>query len=95
MNCKDFEHWLLTRDVFTDIEKSDVREHLENCESCKNIYMMDTGLEVNIKLGFHRQELPRGLFDKVDSNIDQAKRSILKLPSCFMGKALPDSFDGS
>lgn len=74
MNCKDFENWLLIRDIFTDKKNSDVKEHLERCEQCKNLYIIDTNLEENIELAFHLQELPKGLCNRLDSIIDHAKK---------------------
>ncbi len=70
MNCNEFQHWLLTRDVFSD-ETPEALFHIKTCEACKNLYMMDTGLEKNIQSGFIRHELPKNLVDRIDMALDQ------------------------
>jgi hypothetical protein len=73
MNCDQFQHWLLTRDVFVENEPSEVLSHLSTCAACKRIYMMDTGLEKNIRTGFLSEEIPKGLMDRIDTALEGAR----------------------
>jgi anti-sigma factor RsiW len=72
MNCNEFQHWLLTRDVFSN-ETPDALFHIKTCDACKSLYIMDTGLEKDILSGLIRQELPKDLMGRIDTAIDQAK----------------------
>ncbi|MCP3873984.1 MAG: hypothetical protein GY699_12610 [Desulfobacteraceae bacterium] len=73
MNCKDFQYWLLTRDVFTGNENLDVVKHLKGCKSCKKLYNIDLGLEENIQTAFVQQEIPNGLSHQIELTLDHAK----------------------
>ena len=77
MNCKDFQHWLSTRDAFTDKENPEAMSHLKGCESCESLYKIDTGLEKSIKSAFHQQEIPRDLYDQIELTLDHAKNPIM------------------
>lgn len=72
MNCNEFQHWLLTRDVFSN-ETPDALFHIKTCEACKSLYMMDNGLEKDIQSCFIRQEIPKNLMGRIDMALDQAK----------------------
>lgn len=76
MNCNEFQHWLVTRDIFSN-ETPGALFHIKTCEACKNLYIADTGLEKNIRSGFIRQEIPKELVSRIDLAIDQAKEPIL------------------
>ncbi len=73
MNCDQFQHWLLTRDVFVRNEPSEVLSHLNTCADCKRLYMMDTGIEKDIRTGFFCEELPKDLMDRIDTALDGAR----------------------
>ncbi|MBU1342543.1 MAG: hypothetical protein KKE44_12905 [Proteobacteria bacterium] len=77
MICKDFQHWLLARDEFTDKITPAAQEHLESCENCKALYNIDLGLEKSIQAAFFQEELPKGLFDQIELTLDHAKTPIL------------------
>lgn len=73
MNCDQFQHWLLTRDVFIKNEPSDVISHLNTCAACKQLYMMDTIIEKDIRTGFICEEIPKDLMDRIDTALDGSK----------------------
>ncbi len=77
MNCKDFQHWLSTKDAFTDKENPEPLDHLKVCESCKILYNIDLGLEKNIKSAFHQQKIPRGMLDRIELTLDDAKGPVM------------------
>ena len=92
MNCKDFQHWLSTRDSFSDIENPDALDHLKGCEICKNLYKIDIRLEKTIESAFHQHEIPNGLYDQIELTLDHAKSPTrVKMPliaGLFAGLAL-------
>ncbi len=77
MNCKDFQHWLSTRDAFADQENPEAINHLKGCESCSNLYKIDIRLEKSIQSAFHQQEIPRGLYDQIELTLDHAKKPVM------------------
>jgi anti-sigma factor RsiW len=87
MNCKDFQHWLLTRDIFTDKENPDVLDHLKGCATCRKLYTIDAKLEENITLAFHQQDVPKGLPDKIEWSLNHVKNSIRLAPLKLSGIA--------
>ena len=72
MNCNQFQHWLRTRDVFSN-ETPEALFHIKTCDDCKSLYLMDTGLEKDIQSAFLQQEVPKNLVGRIDISIDQAK----------------------
>lgn len=77
MNCKDFQHWLSTRDAFTDKENPEATNHLKGCKICERLYKIDTRLEKSIKSAFHQQEVPKSLYDRIELTLDRAKKPAL------------------
>jgi len=75
MNCNEFQNWLLTRDVFSD-ETPEALSHIKTCDACKSLYMMDTGLEKDIRSGFIQKEIPENLVERIDMALDQAKEPL-------------------
>jgi len=73
MNCKEFQHWLLSRDVFTDRENPDAIDHTKGCNRCRNIYNLDGQLEKSIESTFHLQDIPRGLYEQIELTLDHEK----------------------
>lgn len=76
MICKDFENWILTKDVFSkkDTPGDDhYRTHLANCPSCARLYDIDQAMENMIKSTFQPVDLPDGLYDRIDMTIDQIR----------------------
>jgi anti-sigma factor RsiW len=73
MNCKDFQDWLLTRDVLTDRENPEILDHVETCETCRKFYHIDENLEDTIGLACRPVEVPKGLYDQIELTIDHAK----------------------
>ena len=70
MNCNEFQHWLLTRDIFSN-ETPGALFHIKTCAACKRLYMMDKGLEKEIQSGFICEELPKNLVSRIDMALDQ------------------------
>ncbi len=77
MNCKDFQHWLATRDAFTGQENPEAMSHLKECKSCENLYKIDIRLEKSIQSAFHQHEIPRGLYDQIELTLDHAKKPVM------------------
>lgn len=92
MMCKDFQHWLLTRDNFREDDPEDVLDHRRECPSCSRLYAIDEGLETAIQSAFLQEELPKGLVDQIDLNLDHAGPQVrvtrLKIAGLVAGLAL-------
>jgi hypothetical protein len=73
MNCDQFQHWLVTRDAFKNNEPAEVLFHLSTCAACKRLYLMDTGLEKDIRSGFLCEEIPKDLMDRIDTALEGAR----------------------
>lgn len=87
MNCKDFQHWLSTKQGAADKENPDALDHLKNCDICKNLYTIDAILEKNIEAAFVQQEIPKGLFDRIELTLDHAKKPTIVTPRRIAGLA--------
>ncbi|MCK5836441.1 MAG: hypothetical protein KAH09_04170 [Desulfobacula sp.] len=87
MNCKDFQHWLLTRDIFTDKENPDALDHLKGCVTCRKLYTIDAKLEEAITLAFHQQDVPKDLPDQIELSLDHVKDPIRLMPIKMAGIA--------
>ncbi len=72
MNCKEFQHWLTTRDRFSQDDISDMENHIAECHHCMRLYKMDESLETSIQSYFHQEPMPNGLIDQVEISIDHA-----------------------
>jgi len=70
MNCNEFQHWLVTRDVFSN-ETPEALFHIKTCAACKRLYVMDKGLEIKIQSGFTCEELTKNLVRWIDMALDQ------------------------
>ncbi len=75
MNCNEFQHWLLIRDIFSN-ETPEALLHIKACAGCSRLYMMDTGLEKNIQSVFIPKEVPKGLTERIDLVLDQTKEPL-------------------
>jgi len=80
MMCKEFEHWLLTRDVLVDKENPAAMAHMAGCQTCKNLYRIDQGLEKSIESAFLQKDLPRGLVDQIELTLDHAQHETWTTP---------------
>lgn len=76
MICKDFENWVLIKDVFANKNTpADIthKNHMANCKACADLYAIDQAMENNIKSSFSQEQLPDGLYDQVDITINHAQ----------------------
>lgn len=72
MMCKEFEHWLLSRDGRGNDENPEAMSHMAGCQRCHDLYRVDQGLEKSIESAFLQKDLPKGLVDQIDMTIDHA-----------------------
>jgi hypothetical protein len=80
MNCKEFQNWLSTRDVFDDEANPDIHEHLTWCDNCKILFSIDLNLETSIQSAFHLQDIPAGFYKKMDCNLNKILSQSLNEP---------------
>ena len=72
MNCKKFETWLSSRNVqHEDSPTQEADSHLSECEECRQAFHLDTRLESHIKSALDRQDLPEGLYKRIESGLDR------------------------
>ena len=77
MTCKDFHHWLTTRDVRSDLGTPDVLDHLQVCSDCRAIYHTDLKLEKSIQTAFLQEDIPNGLRDQIELTLDHAAKPVI------------------
>lgn len=71
MNCKEFEHWLSSRDIHEAILPDAAVSHMAVCRNCERLFKIDDRLEQEIKTSFSQAELPEGFAGRISSAIDQ------------------------
>ncbi|MCG8635565.1 MAG: hypothetical protein MI863_17150 [Desulfobacterales bacterium] len=74
MNCKEFHHWLNTRDIHNHTLPREVSTHMAACRECELLFAGDDALERDIKRAFALEDLPRGLADRVDATLEHETR---------------------
>ena len=73
MSCKKFENWLSSGDDATgDPIPHEVDKHMSTCRECSEIYTVDQHLEKHIRQGLQTEQLPAGLYKKIDAVIDDS-----------------------
>lgn len=72
MECKEFHHWLRTRDARNNPDTPETREHRLGCSDCQQLYDLDTQAEQGITLAFASRELPRDLAARIDQHLEMA-----------------------
>lgn len=70
MNCKEFHHWLGSRDINDHQNNPEALSHMAECKDCQRLYTLDTRLEQGVARAFTRQEMPQGLKDQIDQGLD-------------------------
>ncbi len=71
MECKEFHHWLRTRDC-NNPDTPETRGHRLGCSDCQQLYDLDTQAGQVITLAFANRELPRGLAARIDKHLEMA-----------------------
>lgn len=70
MNCSEFEHWLITRDIFRTRNDSEAMEHTGSCDACRLLYELDVSLESRIAAFFTPENLSENLLTEIDSKLE-------------------------
>ena len=74
MNCKEFQHWLTSRDIHEAVLPKGAVDHMAACSSCEQMFHWDSQLENQVATGFQMKELPRGLADQISLSLAHQKR---------------------
>ncbi len=69
MECKEFHHWLRTRDSRNNKDSPEALAHKANCPDCQKLYAIDTKAEQEIALAFSSREISSNLADKIDKRL--------------------------
>jgi len=74
MECVEFKHWLVLRDGAGCESADKALYHLKGCPDCMKLYDADTALAEVMKEGFKEEELPGGLMERIEEDLDAVKR---------------------
>jgi len=70
MECKEFHHWLRTRDIRNNPDSPEATAHRLDCIHCQQLYALDTKAEQGIALAFANREMSKNLADRIDLCLD-------------------------
>jgi anti-sigma factor RsiW len=73
MECCGFKEWLTNKEILDEGVEVTAREHLEKCERCNKLYMLDSQIEAQIKEGLEQEDPPDGLLARIEMNIQAEK----------------------
>ena len=73
MECVDFKHWLVLRDGAGCESADKALYHLKGCPDCMKLYDADTALSEVMMEGFKEEELPCGLMERIEEDLDAVK----------------------
>ncbi len=73
MNCKNFQHWLSTRQTHKEPSVQDIfYAHMQTCAECKELYLLDIGLEKTIETSFKLQNVPNNIHENIELTLNHA-----------------------
>lgn len=90
MECRDFKEWVMDKDILDEGVEANIKEHIKICERCRNLYTMDSLIEAQIKNGLKEVDVPGGLLDLIEMNVQSATKD--KSVVCFPWKILVRTF---
>lgn len=70
MKCKEFHHWLSSRDIREAVLPGEVRNHMAGCSECQGLFRQDGYLEEALQKGMEMADLPAGLMDQITLSLD-------------------------
>lgn len=70
MNCNEFKQWMQDHDTVEMTES--VRNHLENCSKCQQIFTLDQRLDDKLRTLLQPVEVPELLRERLEQNLSGA-----------------------
>ena len=70
MKCCEFKNWLNDKDLFDEDAEASAIKHIELCEPCKRLYVLDLHIEAQIQEGLKQVDPPKRLLASVEMNLE-------------------------
>ena len=74
VNCQEFKHWLIHQDLADENAFRQVKEHIQVCQTCEELYQTDLALDAMLKKGMQTVEPPPGLIVRARRKIESESR---------------------
>jgi len=74
VNCQEFKQWLIKQDPVDENASRQVADHIQVCQTCKEIYQTDMALDAMLKKTMRTLEPPAGLIARARDKIESESR---------------------
>jgi anti-sigma factor RsiW len=74
VNCQEFKQWLINQDSADENAFQQVKDHIQICLTCEELYQTDMALDVMLKKGMQTVEPPPGLIERARQKIESESR---------------------
>jgi hypothetical protein len=74
VNCQEFKHWLIHQDSTDENAFRQVKDHIQVCQTCEELYQTDLALAAMLKEGMQTVEPPPGLIVRARRKIESESR---------------------
>ena len=69
-NCQEFKQWLISQDSADDNVCRKYMDHIQSCQTCKELYQTDITLEAVLKKGMQAIDPPPGLIERARRRVE-------------------------
>jgi anti-sigma factor RsiW len=70
VNCQEFKQWLINQDSADENALRQVKDHIQVCQTCEELYQTDMALDATLKKGMQTVEPPPGLIERARQKIE-------------------------
>jgi len=74
VNCQEFKQWLINQDSADENAFRQVKDHIQVCQACEELYQTDIELDAMLKKGMQTVEPPPGLIVRARRKIESESR---------------------
>ncbi len=74
VTCQEFKQWLIHQDLADENAFRQVKEHIQVCQTCEELYQTDLALDAMLKKGMQTVEPPPGLIVRSRRKIESESR---------------------
>jgi anti-sigma factor RsiW len=90
VNCQEFKQWLINQDSADEIAFRKVKDHIQDCQTCEELYQTDMALDARLKNGMQTVEPPPGLIVRVRNKIEsESLPRLFRFPRLSWKTAVP------
>ena len=82
VNCQEFKQWLINQDSADENASRQAADHIQVCQTCKELYQTDIALDAMLKKTMQTVEPPPGLIVRAREKIESESRP---RPNRFLG----------